>query len=238
MQILHSFDIISIEKDINDLIVVVRRNDVEERLSASKLVFSDDLEVDAEDNPSLEVVWSNMSSMLQRMLTDQEQKIEEFVAYYKRFLKWYLKGKGEKDTIEGRNEGFYTIFGKNVGQKELYLAVAWAFKGYCEERKQNLNLDEWNLLLQWADGMTKDTPDIRDFREFSNLMLSGRNKNIFYDELIKQKHELEEAFLSVDAVAKGFNQKGVLIASMLSGRRGLVVAREKLFTKIKKEDNL
>ncbi len=234
MKVIHHYKINELVKEIGNIIVEVDISGTPVRVEARDLVFSDNIEEDAKRNPELEVLWENIASYIKWMLSDLELKIEEFSAYSKKYIKWYLKGKGEKDTIEGRNEAFFTVYGRDVEEKDMKLAAVFAFRGFCEEKRQPLSHEEWLNLLQFVEGM--QFAEVRDFREFYDKMYKARLSGIFYDDLIRSLNELKEASETVSAIAEGFKQKGVLIATMLSGKKSKIYEKEKVLEEIIKKD--
>jgi len=216
---------------VDDIIIEVKQGDKIVRFSAKDLVVSDDLVFDAKRNPALEVFWEGLSSSIKYMEAELEIKISEYIAYHKQFLKWFLKGKGEKDTIEARNEAFSLVYAENVTVEDENLAAIFAFKGYCEERKQPLNMDEWNILLQWSSNSNIQV-EVRDFNFFRQKMFASKRNSIFYDKLLHEQLMLQDIARTIDAIAKGMIQKGVLLATLISGQRSLMAQKEKIFEKV------
>lgn len=232
MDIVRNFKIKQIIKEVDTIKVLLEVGGLEREVSAQDLLFANDIELDAKQNPAREVFWESLANECKFLLLDQELKIDEYIAYHKQFLKWYLKGKSEKDTIEGRNEAFYIVFSSNTTELECRTAAIFAYRGYTEERRLPLSHDEWLLLLRWADTGGEIAVRNNEFNEFYQRMFQARRQGIFYDRLIIERNQLEEARNIIVSIADGMKQKGILLASLLSGKKSYITKKEDLIEKI------
>ena len=222
IDLISNYTVKQIIKDVDGTRVVFNTPNGEVVRPVNESSFKLPLEEGLEKNPGEMTFWGGVAHQMVHQQDEAELIIKGFTAYCKKYIKMYLKGKNEKDTIDGRDDAFYTVYGKNVELKERRLAGIMAYKGYCEEVKQPLSNAEWQELSQWV--ILSDTKEIsckvREFADFYVQMMQPISANMYYDDLMKKFFKLKEAVGTIVAIAGGYRSFSFSLKSLVELKRG------------------
>jgi hypothetical protein len=234
MLVIDDFEIDTVEIRKGGVKVSILLKDGRVDFSSNDLAISD-VARDVEKTTELEVFWETIAAGLRKKIAELNTEKERILSFWRRYVKWWLRGRGEKDTLEGRQDGLILLFSKKTPEKERRINAMFAYGGYLEEiEKRKLSVDETNRILEWAKSGNGNeeqlVQSISKFLNFYNEMMtySKGEEGIWYEDLIEFELKLKEVQDIAEAFANAYRQKAVLLASVVSGRRSLGAMKEEL----------
>jgi hypothetical protein len=242
MLVIDDFEIESVEIARGGIKVSLLLKDGRVEFSSADLAITD-IARDVEKTTELEVFWETIASGLRRKIAELSMEKERILSFWRRYVKWWLKGRGEKDTLEGRQDGLILLFSRQTTERERRVNAMFAYSGYLEEiEKRKLSVDEVNSILAWAksgNGGGREAQGISAFLNFYNEMLSYSvgEKGVWYEDLVEFELKLKEVQDIAEAFANAYRQKAVLLASVVSGRKSLGAMKEELIRFMMDENN-
>jgi hypothetical protein len=243
MLVVDDFEIESVEIARSGIRVSLLLKDGRVEFSSADLAITD-IARDVEKTTELEVFWETVAAGLRRKIAELNVEKERILSFWRRYVKWWLKGRGEKDTLEGRQDGLILLFSRQTSERERRINAMFAYSGYLEEiEKRKLSVDEVNNILVWAKsgdgGEHREAHGISAFLNFYSEMLSYSvgEKGVWYEDLVEFELKLKEVQDIAEAFANAYRQKAVLLASVVSGRKSLGAMKEELIRFMMDENN-
>lgn len=199
----------------------------------SKEMAIRDISNDIERTTEMEVFWDGLCAGFRKKVAGLELERDRVLAHWRKFVKFWLKGRGEKDTIEGRLDGLFLLFSKETSEKERRRNAIFSWKGYGMEIQRVLDTISENDLLKWAESgddewIAKINPEFLEFY-YEMMKFSFGEDGVFYEDLMAIVNEAKQILETLESISTAFRQKAVLLASVISGRRSLTSLREEVF---------
>jgi len=219
-------EIVSIERG-KGLKVVLRLDNGEELekdiVSSLRINSLSDAQYHASEELFWAVLWSELNKKRANL---KDLYLARYLAHCRMYAKWALKGRKEKDTIEARNDFVVLVFSSDTDDVVKRAAVVDAFKGYCIEIGKQLTPDEAVKLDEYRRGEI-ETPDF--LKDFVEKMFIYEKEGVYHDTIMDYLHELEEQFNVIEGILNAFRQRGIFLASMLSGSKKSIAEYEASF---------
>ncbi len=176
----------------------------------SKLKISEDLKSEAINHASEQVWWESLLSELRKHRQEFEMiEYQQYIAHWRRYAKYIMVAKGEKDTIEARMDLVSLAFSELASEESKRDWANLAYKGWSKEQG---NKEE--------EG--KNEKEIKEFVK-RMYILEQETPSQTFETVTKRLLDLKRAEEGLSAIVEGFKQKGIFI-SVLAGTEKALMA--------------
>jgi len=203
-------DVILINRNVADVILFDSNGKELDRIPIkSELEFGSDIDKEMEEHSAKQWMYEQLLAEQRRALTMfRDVEVAKFRAHCRTYGKYMLKGMGEKDTVEGRQDAVVTAFSKDVTPDGMKRFAKAAYRGFLLYRygaagmKDKEAQEDFNVELD------------RFFEEMYAYQLDDED-GVWYEDVMEALASEEFRLHSLEAITSSFVSRGFMLRSFV-----------------------
>lgn len=170
-----------------------------------KLRIKEDLKSEEINHASEQVWWETLLSELRKYRQEFELiEYQQYMAHWRRYAKYILIGRKEKDTIEARQDLISIVFSENTSEESRDMWARLAYKGWLvEQGREDYNEEEFKVF------------------KYRMYLLQ---ENETYESMIRKLLDMKRIEEGLQAIVDGFKQKGIFLSVLAGTEKALVLS--------------